>query len=170
MSIPSGRWDKDESNEKNNLALFLSRLTRHESEMIKGIKISKVAFYLSLDEKDFLKQLQDSLKLCELEKLSTEEKKFRENLIERTMAVWRRNKEGDEQRAKAGKQELEYWDAREAEGWTPKHHDVLQERDISGEILSITETSRLHDNKNVRATGVISGVQPLRKMIKGISV
>jgi DNA replicative helicase MCM subunit Mcm2 (Cdc46/Mcm family) len=56
-------------------------------------------------------------------------------------------------------------------GWTPRHHDPQPpEQDTNKEIHSVTEASRLHEGKDVSVIGVISGIQPLRKMIKGISV
>ena len=102
-------WDADERNKQNSLWQYLASLTRHQQQMIKGI-VSKYAFdYLWLEEKDFLKQLQDSLTLNELAKLSDEEKKFREKLIEDTMAVWRRNKsalkQNDKNREREQKEE-----------------------------------------------------------------
>ena len=102
-------WDADERNKQNSLWQYLASLTRHQQQMIKGI-VSKYAFdYLWLEEKDFLKQLQDSLTLNELAKLSDEEKKFREKLIEDIMAVWRRNKsalkQNDKNREREQKEE-----------------------------------------------------------------
>ena len=85
-------WDADERSKENNLARFLDTLTRHQQQMIKGIVGRNTFKYLSLEEKDFLMQLQDSLTLSELDKLSEKEKRFRNRLIEDTMAVWRRNK------------------------------------------------------------------------------
>lgn len=53
------------------------------------------------------------------------------------------------------------------EGWIPKHR--LQWQDNKGKILSVSEASRLHEGKDIRVKGIISGIQPLRKMIKGLS-
>jgi hypothetical protein len=84
-------WDADERNKKNNLQKYLEALTRHQRQMIKGIT-SKLAWeYMNVEEQDFRHQLEDSLTLTELSKLSKEEKRFRGKLIEEAMAVWRRN-------------------------------------------------------------------------------
>jgi DNA replicative helicase MCM subunit Mcm2 (Cdc46/Mcm family) len=53
-------------------------------------------------------------------------------------------------------------------GWAPRHKDPpFIDRN---KIYSITESSRLHEGKDISVVGVISGIQPLRKMIKGVSV
>ena len=52
--------------------------------------------------------------------------------------------------------------------WMPRHHDLQPQQD-SKKILSVTEASRLHEGSDVSVRGVISGIQPLRKMIKGLS-
>ena len=54
------------------------------------------------------------------------------------------------------------------EGWTPRHRDP-QPIDHN-KIYSVTEASRLHEGRGITVKGAISGVQPLRKMIKGIQV
>ena len=164
-------WDADERNKQNSLWQYLASLTRHQQQMIKGI-VSKYAFdYLWLEEKDFLKQLQDSLTLNELAKLSDEEKKFREKLIEDTMAVWRRNKsalkQNDKDREREQKEE-EFRASAADERWIPRHHDSSSI--YRNKICSVTEASRLHKGKDVSVMGVISGIQPLRKMVKGITV
>ena len=53
------------------------------------------------------------------------------------------------------------------EGWVPKHR--LQFQDNKGKVFSVTEASRLHEGKDISVKGIISGIQPLRKMIKGLS-
>ena len=56
-------------------------------------------------------------------------------------------------------------------GWTPRHHDIQSpEQDSSKRIYSVGEASRLHEGKDICVIGVITGIQPLRKMIKGVSV
>jgi DNA replicative helicase MCM subunit Mcm2 (Cdc46/Mcm family) len=52
-------------------------------------------------------------------------------------------------------------------GWIPKHKDppVID----PSKIYSVSEASRLHKGKNITVKGVISGIQPMRKMIKGLS-
>jgi hypothetical protein len=68
------------------------------------------------------------------------------------------------------------WDSNEDdnnEGWIPRHHDEAPPTEgnaDSKKIISVSEASRLHEGKNVSVIGVISGIQPLRKMIKGLSV
>jgi hypothetical protein len=88
-------WDADERNKQNNLAKYLDSLTRQHREMIKGIISKDIPLYLSLDEEDFRKRLQDSLTLNELSKLSKEEIRFRDKVIEDTMAVWAPTERGD---------------------------------------------------------------------------
>src|SRR5215207_65255 len=56
------------------------------------------------------------------------------------------------------------------EGWTPRHHNPQPLEGNSKKVYSVTEASRLHSGKDVSVIGVISGIQPLRKMIKGVSV
>ena len=56
-------------------------------------------------------------------------------------------------------------------GWTPRHHEPQPpEQDNNNKICSVTEASRLHEGKDISVIGAISGIQPLRKMIKGVSV
>jgi replicative DNA helicase Mcm len=55
----------------------------------------------------------------------------------------------------------------ENNGWTPKHHE--SPHIDHSKIYSVSEASRLHKGKNVTVAGVISGIQPMRKMIKCIS-
>jgi DNA replicative helicase MCM subunit Mcm2 (Cdc46/Mcm family) len=66
------------------------------------------------------------------------------------------------------------WDEKENNdngGWTPRHHDPQPpDQDSERKIYSVTEASRLHEGKDISVVGVISGIQPLRKMIKGVSV
>ncbi|CAN5306031.1 minichromosome maintenance protein MCM [soil metagenome] len=69
------------------------------------------------------------------------------------------NNEGDKDKDK---------DKDKNEGWVPKHR--LQWQDNKGKVLSVSEASRLHEGKNISVKGIISGIQPLRKMIKGLSV
>jgi DNA replicative helicase MCM subunit Mcm2 (Cdc46/Mcm family) len=160
-------WDADELNKQNDLRKYLDALTRHQQQMIKGI-VGRNAFkYLSLEEKDFLKQLQDSLTLNELGKLSKEENQFRKRLIEDTMAVWRRHKALLELDVRDQKQDEGEHDDKINKRWTPRHHDPPPiDRN---KIYSVTEASRLHEGKVVSVMGVISGIQPMRKMIKGVS-
>jgi DNA replicative helicase MCM subunit Mcm2 (Cdc46/Mcm family) len=55
-------------------------------------------------------------------------------------------------------------------GWTPRHRDSQPlENDSNKRINTVTEASRLHDGKDISVIGIISGIQPLRKMIKGMS-
>ena len=72
-------WDADERNKQNDLSKYLASLTRHQQQMIKGIVSKHADEYLFLEEKDFLRQLQDSLTLNELAKLSNEEKNSERN-------------------------------------------------------------------------------------------
>jgi DNA replicative helicase MCM subunit Mcm2 (Cdc46/Mcm family) len=165
--VNKDNWDADERNKQNDLRRYLDSLTRHQQQMIKGI-VGRNAFkYLSLEEKDFLKQLQDSLTLNELSKLSKEETRFRDRLIEDIMAVWRRNKAILEEYDKDHKRDQDEREKRAAEGWAPRHRDPLSiDRN---KIYSVTEASRLHEGRNASVMGVISGIQPMRKMIKGVS-
>jgi replicative DNA helicase Mcm len=55
-------------------------------------------------------------------------------------------------------------------GWTPRHHDTIPPEHNNRKIHSVSEASRLHEGKGIHVIGVISGIQPLRKMIKGMSV
>jgi hypothetical protein len=162
-------WDSDERNNQNDLAVFLSRWSRHEETLLKGIKSKKVAFYLSLEEQDFRKHLEDSLTLAELKRLSKEEVKFRDKLIEDTMAVWCRHKEELKEGKKEMEQEIDYYQQKDDELWTPKHHEPQTVEDHD-KTYSVSEASRLHEGKGVSVIGSISGVQPLRKMIKGVQV
>src|SRR5215207_10631164 len=58
-------------------------------------------------------------------------------------------------------------DSNENKGWVPRHKDP---RAIDHtKIYSVSEASRLHKAKNITVKGVISGIQPMRKMIKGLS-
>ena len=93
MSNPSGRWDADERNKRNDLGKYLDSLSRHKQMMIKGIKSKNAFHYLHLEEEDFKNMLKDSLTAAELKRLSPEEIQFRDKLIEEVMAVWRRHKE-----------------------------------------------------------------------------
>jgi DNA replicative helicase MCM subunit Mcm2 (Cdc46/Mcm family) len=72
---------------------------------------------------------------------------------------------------------MDKWDEKEnrmdgydgSKGWTPRHHDIQPPEQDNKKIQSVTEASRLHEGKDVSVIGVISGIQPLRKMIKGMS-
>jgi hypothetical protein len=128
-------WDADERNKQNNLAKYLDSLTRQQREMIKGIISKDIPLYLSLDEEDFRKRLQDSLTLNELSKLSREEIGFRDKVIEDTMAVWRRQKEEMKEIKKEGKQREEYYDEKAAEDWMPKHHRRTPDEDSKTRIV-----------------------------------
>jgi DNA replicative helicase MCM subunit Mcm2 (Cdc46/Mcm family) len=163
-------WDSDERNNQNDLAIFLSRWSRHEETLLKGIKSKKVAFYLSLEEQDFRKHLKDSLTLAELKRLSEEEVKFRDKLIENTMSVWRRHKEELKEGKKEMEQEIDYYQQKDDELWTPKHHESQTVDYDHDKIYSVSDASRLHQGKGVSVIGSISGVQPLRKMVKGVQV
>ena len=56
------------------------------------------------------------------------------------------------------------------DGWTPRHHDDIPSDNTDKKIISVTEKPpRLHEGKDISVIGVISGIQPLRKMIKGLS-
>ncbi|HEY6405565.1 MAG TPA: hypothetical protein VIX38_05765 [Nitrososphaeraceae archaeon] len=76
MSNPSGKWDADERNKENDLEKYLGSLTRHQQQMIKGIKSRNAFDYLHMDEEDFENMLEDSLTLAELRRLSEEEIQF----------------------------------------------------------------------------------------------
>ena len=52
--------------------------------------------------------------------------------------------------------------------WMPRHADPVPRETIE-RILSVTEASRLHERMNVTVKGILSGVQPLHKMLKGMS-
>ena len=56
----------------------------------------------------------------------------------------------------------------------PKHHELEPLEFESGEYkkrkLSVSQAARLHEAENVTVRGILSGVQPLRKMFKGVSV
>jgi DNA replicative helicase MCM subunit Mcm2 (Cdc46/Mcm family) len=59
----------------------------------------------------------------------------------------------------------------DSNGWAPRHYDPEPpDDDNKKKIYSVTEASRLHEGKDIKVIGVISGIQPLRKMIKGLSV
>ena len=69
------------------------------------------------------------------------------------------------------------WDDKDNvdQGWKPKHRDLEKIEDLErlnreGKILSVSEAARQHEGKDISVRGIISGVQPLRKMIKGVSV
>lgn len=55
----------------------------------------------------------------------------------------------------------------EDKGWIPRHkgNPVID----PAKIYSVSEASRLHKGKSITVKGVISGIQPMRKMIKGLS-
>jgi DNA replicative helicase MCM subunit Mcm2 (Cdc46/Mcm family) len=174
MSNPSDKWDADERNKRNDLGKYLDSLSRHQQQMIKGIKSKNAFHYLQLEEEDFKNMLQDSLTLAELKRLSREEIQFRNKLIEEVVAVWRRHKEDIKEFQKEQQRRSEYSDAQASEGWMPKHHELEPLEFESGEYkkrkLSVSQAARLHEAENVTVRGVLSGVQPLRKMYKGISV
>jgi DNA replicative helicase MCM subunit Mcm2 (Cdc46/Mcm family) len=52
-------------------------------------------------------------------------------------------------------------------GWIPRHKDPPTTD--TAKIYSVSEASRLHKCKNITVKGVISGIQPMRKMIKGLT-
>jgi replicative DNA helicase Mcm len=58
----------------------------------------------------------------------------------------------------------------DSNGWTPRHHDTNPPEDNNRKIHTVSEASRLHEGKDIHVIGVISGIRPLRKMIKGMSV
>src|SRR5215207_10954504 len=58
-------------------------------------------------------------------------------------------------------------DSNENKGWIPRHKDPPTIDHTK--IYSVSEASRLHKAKNITVKGVISGIQPMRKMIKGLS-
>jgi DNA replicative helicase MCM subunit Mcm2 (Cdc46/Mcm family) len=163
-------WDADENNKQNNLGSYLDSLSRHQKQMIKGIISKHVSKYLSLEEEDFRTQLNDSLTLNELSKLSKEEKQFRDKLIREIMTVWRRHKEELKEGEKEDEQHREYYAEQAAKGWMPKHHESIPESEITKRTLSVSEAARRHKGKGISVIGAISGVQPLRKMVKGIQV
>ena len=168
-------WDSDEPNKQNNLGRYLDSLSRHQQQVIKGISSKHIDKYLSLEEQDFLRHLKDCLTIIELSKLSKEEKQFRDRVIRETMAVWRRHKAELEEGTKDHKEETEQWEKRKdehaAKVWTPKHHELQPlEQDSHKKIYSVGQASRLHKGKDNSVMGVISGIQPLRKMIKGVTV
>jgi replicative DNA helicase Mcm len=164
-------WDADDRNEDkdNDLERYLDALSRQQQQLVKGIKAREAGRYLRMKEEDFRNQLKDSLTLTELSKLSKPEKQLRDRLIVDIMAVWRRQKEDIEQFEKDWKQRQEYNVNKSAEGWVPKHHDKPLD-EFRDKKLSVSQAARLHEGKNVTVRGILSGVQPLRKMIKGVTV
>jgi replicative DNA helicase Mcm len=58
-------------------------------------------------------------------------------------------------------------DSNESKGWVPRHKDTPTI--YYAKVYSVSEASRLHKAKNITVKGVISGIQPMRKMIKGLS-
>jgi replicative DNA helicase Mcm len=58
-------------------------------------------------------------------------------------------------------------DSNENKGWIPRHKDPPTIDHTK--IYSVSEASRLHKAKNITVKGVISGIQPMRKMIIGLS-
>jgi DNA replicative helicase MCM subunit Mcm2 (Cdc46/Mcm family) len=57
-------------------------------------------------------------------------------------------------------------------GWSPRHYGPQPQDDNNKKIYSVSEASRLHEDektKDISVKGVISGIQPLRKMINGKS-
>jgi hypothetical protein len=53
----------------------------------------------------------------------------------------------------------------EDKGWIPRHKDPPT-IDLK-KIFSVSAASRLHKGRSITVKGVISGIQPMRKMIKG---
>ena len=90
------------------------------------------------------------------------------------MTVWRRHKDDINEFQKEQQQRREYSDTQASEGWMPKHHELEPLEFESGEYkkrkLSVSQAARLHEAENVTVRGILSGVQPLRKMFKGVSV
>jgi DNA replicative helicase MCM subunit Mcm2 (Cdc46/Mcm family) len=172
MSNPSSEWDSDERNKQNDLRKYLDSLTRQKQQLIKGIKSKNTRDYLQLEEDDFKNMLQDSLTLTELRRLSPEEIQFRDKLIEEIMSVWRRHVEDIKAFQNEERKESEYYDEKATKGWMPKHHDLepLESGEYKKRKLSVSQAARIHEAKDVTARGILSGVQPLRKMYKGISV
>src|SRR5215204_6868279 len=58
-------------------------------------------------------------------------------------------------------------DSNESKGWVHRHKDTPTID--HAKVYSVSEASRLHKAKNITVKGVISGIQPMRKMIKGLS-
>jgi hypothetical protein len=167
------KWDANDRNKHNDLGRYFQSLTRMQKELIKGIIKKPIAKLLTLNEEEFLKQLLDSLTLKEIGKLSDKELEYRGKLMDEVMAVWSSHKEKLEREKKNYKQSKEYEDEREDKCWMPRHHDLDPPEPEQGgnkKIHSVAEASRLHEGKDVIVVGVISGIQPLRKMIKGVSV
>jgi replicative DNA helicase Mcm len=54
--------------------------------------------------------------------------------------------------------------------WAPRHHDSQPPDRDKDKVYSVSEAARRHEGTDISVRGIISGVQPLRKMIKGISV
>jgi DNA replicative helicase MCM subunit Mcm2 (Cdc46/Mcm family) len=52
-------------------------------------------------------------------------------------------------------------------GWKPRHGEASAVD--PNKIYSVSEASRLHKGRNITVKGVISGIQPMRKMIKGLT-
>jgi DNA replicative helicase MCM subunit Mcm2 (Cdc46/Mcm family) len=164
------RWDADDRNEHNDLGEYFQSLPRIQRRLIKGIVKKPIHELLTLDEGGFLKQLRASLTLSEMGKLSDKELEYRPKLMDEVMAVWRSHKEILEQDEKTHKKERGYEDEQEAKGWTPRHHDPQRPVQVGNRgIHSVADASRLHEGKDISVKGVISGIQPLRKMIKGMS-
>src|SRR5688500_574634 len=55
----------------------------------------------------------------------------------------------------------------EDKGWIPRHKDPPTID--PNKIYSVSEASRLYKGRSITVMGVISGIQPMRKMIKGLS-
>lgn len=166
-------WDADDRNEDkdNDLGRYLDALTRQQQQLVKGIKAREAGRYLRMKEEDFKNQLKDSLTHQELSKLDGNEQRLRDRLIDDIMAVWRRQKQDIEAFQKDWKRRQEFNMNKSAEGWTPKHHDrPLDGEDLRNQKLTVSQAARLHEEKNVTVRGILSGVQPLRKMIKGVTV
>jgi DNA replicative helicase MCM subunit Mcm2 (Cdc46/Mcm family) len=162
------RWDADDRDQYNDLERYFQSLTRMQKKLIKGLVKKPSQELLMLDKEEFLKLLRGSLTLEEIGKLSDEELEERQILMDEIMVVWRSHKNVLEQDKVGLNQEIGHKNEQEAKGWMPKHHDLhAQDRK---RVHSVTEAARLHEGKDVSVIGVISGIQPLRKMIKGVSV
>jgi DNA replicative helicase MCM subunit Mcm2 (Cdc46/Mcm family) len=168
------QWDADDNNEDQNLPKYLYSLTHIQRDLVKGIFKEDIHNLLRLSEEEFSKVLRYSLTLKEIALLDPRRFEERQKLMAKITAVWKLHKEI------IGLQEKDHKRAEEAQDddinrcWKPKHQELewleeAERRERLGQVLSVSQASRLNAGKKISVKGIISGVQPLRKMIKGIS-
>lgn len=167
------QWDADDKNNDQNLHKYLASLTQVERALVKGL-FKETTDLLKLDEKEFLEVLRSSLTLSEMGKLTKGQMDERQKLMYKIMAVWKLHKEIIELHKKNLKQYEEAREERINKCWKPKHDELrwleeAERKEREGQVLSVSQAARLHKEKNVTVKGIITGVQPLRKMIKGMS-